>query len=75
MIFSFCCSSVCTVCHWASDSTCRRASARFWLIMTKVDRKIASSETIMVSNPNGYLSNPMRIPPIRIQSANQTMCT
>ena len=53
MICSFWCSSVCTVCHWASASTWRRASARFWLIMTKVDRKIASSETIMVSSPNG----------------------
>jgi len=29
----------------------RFSSARFWLIITKVDRKIASSDTIMVSSP------------------------
>ena len=29
------------------------ASARFWLIITNVDRKIASSDTIIVSSPNG----------------------
>jgi hypothetical protein len=33
--------------------TCRLASARFWLIMTKVERMIASKETIVVSSPNG----------------------
>jgi hypothetical protein len=27
------------------------ASARFWLIITKVERKIASSETIIVRRP------------------------
>ena len=27
--------------------------ARFWLIITKVDRNMASSDTIMVSSPNG----------------------
>ena len=27
------------------------SSARFWLIITKVDRKIASSDTIMVNSP------------------------
>jgi hypothetical protein len=29
------------------------SSARFWLIITNVDKKIASSDTIMVSSPNG----------------------
>jgi hypothetical protein len=29
------------------------ASARFWLIITKVERKIASSDTIIVSRPYG----------------------
>jgi len=33
--------------------TWRLASARFWLISTKVERKIASNETIMVSRPYG----------------------
>jgi Dyp-type peroxidase family len=36
----------------------RLASARFWLIITNVERKIASSETIIVSNPNGCFSTP-----------------
>jgi hypothetical protein len=49
----FCSSSSCTVLHYWSAMTCRLASARFWLIMTKVERKIASSETIIVSSPNG----------------------
>jgi hypothetical protein len=31
----------------------RFASALFWLIITKVERKIASSETIIVSSPYG----------------------
>jgi hypothetical protein len=48
---SFCCYSSWTVCHWWSARTWRFSSARFWLIMTKVDRKIASSDTIMVSSP------------------------
>jgi hypothetical protein len=30
-----------------------RMAWRFWLTMTKVDRKIASRLTIMVSSPNG----------------------
>jgi hypothetical protein len=34
-------------------TTCRFASARLWLIITNVERKIASSETIIVSRPNG----------------------
>ena len=49
--------------------TCRFASARFWLIITKVERKIASSETIIVSRPNGYFSTPKPI-----QHPNQRMC-
>jgi hypothetical protein len=40
-----------TVCHWWSARTWRFSSARFWLIITKVDRKIASSDTIMVNSP------------------------
>ena len=44
------------------------ASARFWLIITNVDRKIASSETIIVRRPYGYLSTPNPI-----QQPNQTM--
>ena len=31
----------------------RFSSARFWLIITNVDRKIASSDTIIVSRPYG----------------------
>ena len=34
-----------------------RADSRFWLSRTNVDRKIASSETIRVSRPNGNGSN------------------
>jgi hypothetical protein len=41
------------VCHWWSARTWRFSSARFWLIITKVDRKMASSDTIMVNSPNG----------------------
>src|ERR1700733_6947155 len=41
--------------------TCRFASARFWLIITKVDRKIASSETIIVTRPKGYFPTPSPI--------------
>ena len=48
---SFCRSSSLTVCHCWSAITWRLASARFWLIITKVERKIASSETIIVSRP------------------------
>src|SRR6266540_791865 len=36
-----------------SDMTWRFSSARFWLISTNVDRKMASSETIIVSSPKG----------------------
>jgi hypothetical protein len=36
-----------------SASTWRFSSARFWLIITKVDRNMASSDTIMVSSPKG----------------------
>jgi hypothetical protein len=39
--------------HSWSASTCHFSSARFWLIITNVDRKIASSDTIMVSSPKG----------------------
>ena len=42
--------------YWLSAKTCRRASARFWEIITKVERKIASRLTIIVSNPYGYFS-------------------
>src|ERR1700745_2238169 len=58
---SFWRSSSLTVFHWSSAITCRLASARFWLIITNVDRKIASSETIIVSSPNGYFSTPRPI--------------
>ena len=47
----FCRSSSWTVFHCWSARICRLASARFWLIITKVERKIASSETIIVSRP------------------------
>ena len=47
--------------HCWSAITCRFASARFWLIITNVERKIASSETIIVSSPNGYFSTPKPI--------------
>jgi hypothetical protein len=45
--------SSCTVTHCWSAITWRFASARFWEIITKVERKIASSETIIVSRPKG----------------------
>jgi len=48
---SFWPSSCWTIRHWWSARTWRFSSARFWLIMTKVDKKIASSDTIMVSSP------------------------
>jgi hypothetical protein len=44
------------------------ASALFWLIITNVERKIASSETIIVSRPYGYFSTPKPI-----QQPNQAM--
>jgi hypothetical protein len=44
------------------------ASALFWLIITKVDRNIASRETIIVSRPYGYFSTPKPI-----QQLNQMM--
>jgi hypothetical protein len=37
--------------------------------MTNVDRKMASSDTIIVSRPNGYFSTPKPI-----HDANQMMC-
>jgi hypothetical protein len=46
------------------------ASARFWLISTNVERKIASSETIIVKRPYGYFSTPSPI-----QRLNQMMWT
>ena len=52
----FCSSSFWITFHWWSESTSRFASARFWEIITNVERKIASSETIIVSRPNGYFS-------------------
>jgi len=55
-----------TVFHCWSAMTCLFASAQFWLIITNVERKIASSETIIVSNPNGDVSTPEPI-----QLANQ----
>ena len=48
--------------------TWRLASALFWLIITNVERKIASSETIIVSRPKGYFSTPKPI-----HDANQMM--
>ena len=54
----------------ASESTSRFASARFCEIITNVERKIASSETIIVSSPNGYFSTRKTI-----HTANQTMWT
>jgi hypothetical protein len=41
--------------HCWSAITWRLASARFWLIITNVDRKIASSETIHRQQPKGVL--------------------
>ena len=44
-----------------SKSICCRISeicpCRFWLMRTKIDKKIASSETIIVRRPNGNGSN------------------
>ena len=59
-----------TVLHCSLAITWRFASARFWLIITKVERKIASSETIIVSRPYGYFSTPKPI-----QQPNQTTWT
>jgi hypothetical protein len=56
-----CVSSSWTVDHCWFASTSRFASARFWLIITKVERKIASRETIIVSRPYGYDSMPRPI--------------
>jgi hypothetical protein len=50
---SFCFSSIWTNSHSCWDRTSRFSSARFWLIITNVDRKMASRDTIMVRRPNG----------------------
>lgn len=51
------------------------ADWRFWLTITKVDRRIASGLTIIVSSPNGNVSNSSdapRIPTLTItHAANQ----
>ena len=68
--------------RFASKSSWLRTSVRnawrFWLTMTKVDKKIASRLTIMVSRPNGYRSNSSAAPtnPMlsRIQTPNQAEC-
>ncbi len=52
-VSSFWRSSACTICHSWSARTWRFSSARFWLIITNVDKKMASSETIIVSSPKG----------------------
>ena len=65
-----------------SKSRLARTSAlvasRFWLIMTKVDRKIASRLTIIVSRPNGKSSNTSAEPTSpalsTIQTVNQPTC-
>src|SRR6478672_5839648 len=44
-------------------------SARFWLIITNVDRNIASNDTIIVSKPYGYASRRKMI-----HAANQIRC-
>jgi hypothetical protein len=53
MSWSFCAFSSWTNSHSCRANTSRFSSARFWLIITNVERKIASSETIIVSRPNG----------------------
>ena len=57
-----------------SERKSERADSRFWLIMTNVDRKIASSETMRVSRPNGNGSNrhQSRLP--TVHTANQNTC-
>src|SRR5215831_5592284 len=57
----FCLSSSRTMFHCWLATTCRLSSARFWLIITNVERKIASSETIIVRRPYGYPSTPKMI--------------
>jgi hypothetical protein len=66
---SFCRSSSCTIDHCWFASASRFESARFWLIITNVDREIASRETIIVRSPYGYDSTPKPI-----QQLNQMMC-
>jgi len=36
-----------------SARTWRFSSARFWLIIMKVERRMASSDTVIVSSPKG----------------------
>ena len=49
---------------------------RFWLISTNVDKKIASSDTISVSSPNGNLSNGWDDTTLKmIQKPNHTTCS
>ena len=61
--------------RWARRSA--SSLNRFWLMSTKVERKIASSETIMVSSPygNGSKGRKPRNPSFtRIHAPNQATC-
>ena len=59
--------------------TSARAASRFWLIMTNVERKMASRLTAIVSRPNGKASNTRALPSRPALSTthteNQPMCT
>jgi hypothetical protein len=48
------------------------SDSQFWLSMTKVERKIASSETMRVSNPNGKGSNAQGLTLMMIHAVNYT---
>jgi hypothetical protein len=65
LVFS---SSSCSTKSW-SALACTTAACRFCPIITKVDRKIASSETTSVSVGQGFSSA------TSIHTAKTTMCT
>ena len=65
LVFS---SSSCSLKSWLALA-CWKAAARFWPIITKVDRKIASSDTTRVSVGQGLLSK------TSIHAAKSTMWT
>src|ERR1700761_503380 len=63
--------------RWSLRSrSASRLADTFWLISTNVDRKMASSDTISVSSPNGNLSNGCDDVVLKmIQNANQATCS
>nr|WP_232524853.1 hypothetical protein [Nocardioides mangrovicus] len=68
VISVFVCSSVSCSRNSRSDLASSKAAERFWAIITKVERKIASSDTTSVSVGHGLFST------TSIHTPNSTMC-